>query len=323
MMGKISALYDDEEALSTVQKAAQRAQMRKRAQASAVTGTDCEAILHKLPMKKHGIIGEGKDRVFKLHGCVLKYHTVRSHKLKGVIMLMANAELEENINSAGDLMSFSLVVPDASGKLKLVVQRSVFSYDEKDRSDGAAAGGRPLSPRLFEPGFIDPLSKFVQCLRNSIALLQQPPDMQGVLRKLPMSGRPTKSGEIPRCVCRPPCDDVCSVGQQRVLACAQSVHPSIHPSAAACPLTLTLTASIHMSGRSTRTNAAAGNNDTDNTTTKTHHANKGTSRSSRTCCGTGRAGAPGSSGTSSILSRAASRSRRTACCTPCTAASAS
>ena len=71
-MSKISALYDDEDALSNVQKAAQRAQMRKRAQASSFTGMECEGILHKLPMKKHGILGAGKDRVFKLSACVLR-----------------------------------------------------------------------------------------------------------------------------------------------------------------------------------------------------------------------------------------------------------
>jgi len=74
-MAKISSLYDDEQALSSVQKAAQRAQMRKRAQASAFTGTDTEAILHKLPMKKRGIIGAGKDRIFQLRACVLRYGT--------------------------------------------------------------------------------------------------------------------------------------------------------------------------------------------------------------------------------------------------------
>eukprot|EP00750_Incisomonas_marina_P008063 INCI15200.1.p1 GENE.INCI15200.1~~INCI15200.1.p1 ORF type:complete len:476 (-),score=66.07 INCI15200.1:146-1573(-) len=194
MMSKISALYDDEDALSNVQKAAQRAQMRKRAQASSFTGMECEGILHKLPMKKHGILGAGKDRVFKLSACVLRYFTVRTHKLKGAVTLMPNAHLEENINSAGDLMSFSLSVPDVTGKL--VVQRSVFTYDEAEAGPGSS-GAQPTSPRLFQPGYIDPLSKFVQCIRNSIALLRKKPDMEGVLRKLPMSGKPGK-GELAR-----------------------------------------------------------------------------------------------------------------------------
>ena len=126
----------------------------------------------------------------------VRYFTVRTHKLKGAVTLMPNAHLEENINSAGDLMSFSLSVPDVTGKL--VVQRSVFTYDEAEAGPGSS-GAQPTSPRLFQPGYIDPLSKFVQCIRNSIALLRKKPDMEGVLRKLPMSGKPGK-GELARFV---------------------------------------------------------------------------------------------------------------------------
>mgnify|MGYP000194250919 CR=1 FL=1 len=114
---------------------------------------------------------------------------MRTHKLKGVLTLTPVTKVEENINSAGDLMSFTLSVPSVGGKL--VVQRSVFSYDEVDESGDRNA----QSARIFEPGFIDPLSKFVQCLRNSIALLRKKPEMEGVLKKLPMSGRRSGKGE--------------------------------------------------------------------------------------------------------------------------------
>ena len=134
-----------------------------------------------------------------------RYFTLKSHKLKGTITLTPDADVVKSVNSAGDLMSFTLTVPGVRGRL--VVQRGVYySGDGRHSPDlfpaaAVAAGAGPFGaagsgasgaggPSAAVP---DPLPVFLECLNNTIKLLNSQPDMEGRLCKMPM-GRSSKGG---------------------------------------------------------------------------------------------------------------------------------
>lgn len=145
------------------------------------TITNCEGLMHKLPIHNLVNTGTGKDRIFKLRAGVLEYYTTRSEKLKGSLILTAACTLEEQWSEAGLVEAFKLLVPDQG---VLVVRQSRRPMNSSTPMSlriaptGALTAPLNAKARFREEDDAETIIMFVAAIKNSIELLRRKPDME-------------------------------------------------------------------------------------------------------------------------------------------------